>query len=46
MKIMCYLVKYEKCGKTTWKGCGKHKDMFMSKILEKERCKWQKEGYD
>ena len=35
MKIMCYLVKYEKCGKTTWKGCGK---MLMSKILEKERC--------
>ena len=41
---MCYPVKCEKCGKTTWKGCGKHKDMVMSKVPEKERCKCPREG--
>ena len=35
---MCYPVKCEKCGKTTWAGCGKHKDMVMSKVPENERC--------
>ena len=35
---MCYPVKCQKCGKTTWAGCGKHKDMVMSKIPENERC--------
>ena len=41
---MCYQVKCEKCGKTTWAGCGKHKDMVMSKIPEGERCKCPREG--
>ncbi len=41
---MCYPVKYEKCGKTTWAGCGKHKDMVMSKIAEKDRCTCPREG--
>ena len=41
---MCYPVKCEKCGKTTWEGCGKHADMVMSKVPENERCKCQKEG--
>ena len=40
---MCYPVKCDKCGKTTWSGCGKHKDMVMSKIPENERCKCKKE---
>ena len=35
---MCYPVKCQKCGKTTWEGCGKHKDMVMSKVPENERC--------
>ena len=33
---MCYPVKCEKCGKTTWRGCGKHKDMVMAKVLKKK----------
>ena len=40
---MCYPVKCDKCGKTTWAGCGKHKDMVMSKIPENERCICKKE---
>ena len=35
---MCYPVQCSKCGKTTWAGCGKHKDMVMSKVPEKDRC--------
>ena len=41
---MCYPVKCEKCGKTTWAGCGKHKDMVMAKVPENERCKCPREG--
>ena len=35
---MCYPVPCQKCGKTTWAGCGKHKDMVMSKIPPAQRC--------
>ncbi len=35
---MCYPVPCQKCGKTTWAGCGKHKDMVMAKIPEDQRC--------
>ena len=35
---MCYPVPCQKCGKTTWAGCGKHKDMVMSKIPPEQRC--------
>ena len=35
---MCYPVPCQKCGKTTWAGCGKHKDMVMAKIPENQRC--------
>ena len=41
---MCYPVKCEKCGKTTWAGCGKHKDMVMAKVPENERCTCPREG--
>lgn len=41
---MCYPVKCAKCGKTTWEGCGKHKDMVMSKVPENERCTCPREG--
>ena len=35
---MCYHTKCKKCGKTTWKWCGKHKDMIMSKIPNDQKC--------
>ena len=35
---MCYPVQCQKCGKTTWAGCGKHKDMVMAKVPEDQRC--------
>lgn len=35
---MCYPVQCPKCGKTTWAGCGLHKDMVMSKIPPENRC--------
>lgn len=35
---MCYPVKCAKCGKTTWAGCGLHKEMVMSRIPPEERC--------
>ena len=41
---MCYPVKCENCGKTTWAGCGKHKDMVMAKVPENERCTCPREG--
>ena len=40
---MCYPVKCEKCGKTTWAGCGQHKDLVMEKIPENDRCICPKE---
>ena len=41
---MCYPVKCEKCGKTTWAGCGLHKDMVMAKVPENDRCTCPREG--
>ena len=41
---MCYPVKCEKCGKTTWAGCGKHKDIVMAKVPENDRCKCPRKG--
>ena len=35
---MCYPVKCPKCGKTTWAGCGRHKEMVMAKVPPEERC--------
>ena len=40
---MCYPIKCEKCGKTTWQGCGKHKEMIMSKISYDNRCSCKEE---
>jgi len=31
------------CGKTTWKGCGKHIDSVMKDVKEEDKCKC-KEG--
>ena len=41
---MCYPVPCQKCGKTTWAGCGKHKDMVMAKIPVDQRCTCKREG--
>ena len=41
---MCYPVKCKKCGKTTWEGCGKHKDMVMAKVPENDRCTCPRDG--
>lgn len=41
---MCYPVQCAKCGKTTWAGCGLHKDMVMSKIPPENRCTCPREG--
>ena len=35
---MCYPVKCPKCGKTTWAGCGLHKEMVMSRVPPDQRC--------
>jgi len=35
---MCYPVTCKKCGKTTWAGCGRHKDMVMARIPPEQRC--------
>ena len=35
---MCYQVKCKTCGKTTWAGCGRHKDSVMANVPENERC--------
>jgi len=40
---MCYAVKCKKCGKTTWAGCGMHKDSVMEKVPENERCQCPRE---
>ncbi|OBZ66314.1 hypothetical protein A0H81_13778 [Grifola frondosa] len=34
----CYLVKCDKCGKTTWKGCGQHVESVMKDVKEEEKC--------
>ena len=43
---MCYPIKCQKCGKTTWKGCGKHKDMIMSKIPDDQKCTCEEKEKD
>ncbi|KDN52183.1 hypothetical protein K437DRAFT_254567 [Tilletiaria anomala UBC 951] len=35
----CFAVKCDKCGLTTWKGCGKHVDQVMSSVPEDQQCK-------
>lgn len=36
---MCYLTKCEKCGKTTWVGCGQHIKQLTSLVSEQDKCK-------
>jgi len=35
---MCSPVKCEKCGKTTWAGCGEHIDAVMADVPAEQRC--------
>ncbi|WOK97074.1 hypothetical protein Cni_G05782 [Canna indica] len=35
---MCYEVKCEKCGKTTWGGCGLHVASVYRRITDGQRC--------
>ncbi|KAE8099972.1 hypothetical protein FH972_017911 [Carpinus fangiana] len=35
---MCYQMKCEACGKTTWAGCGKHVPSVYKLVPEGQRC--------
>lgn len=35
---MCWATTCNKCGKTTWAGCGRHAEQVMSKVPEENRC--------
>ncbi|KAF8843800.1 hypothetical protein BDN67DRAFT_945036 [Paxillus ammoniavirescens] len=34
----CFAVTCDKCGKTTWKGCGQHVESVMAGVKEEDRC--------
>ncbi|OSX57675.1 hypothetical protein POSPLADRAFT_1155691 [Postia placenta MAD-698-R-SB12] len=34
----CFKVKCDKCGKTTWKGCGAHVEQVMKDVKEEDKC--------
>ncbi|KAF9648712.1 hypothetical protein BDM02DRAFT_2086475 [Thelephora ganbajun] len=34
----CYQVKCDKCGKTTWKGCGWHVESVMASVKDEDKC--------
>lgn len=35
---MCRRVKCDRCGKTTWAGCGAHVDQVMAGVPKSEQC--------
>lgn len=35
---MCSPATCRQCGKTTWRGCGKHVDQVMSRVPEAQQC--------
>ena len=35
---MCSPATCDRCGKTTWRGCGMHVDAVMAYVPEAERC--------
>ena len=41
---MCTAVTCKKCGKPTWKGCGKHVEMVLGDVPEADRCHCQPES--
>ncbi|KAH8913431.1 hypothetical protein BT69DRAFT_1255043 [Atractiella rhizophila] len=38
LRLHCFAVKCSNCGKTTWKGCGKHVESVMKDVPEEDRC--------
>ncbi|KAF8440470.1 hypothetical protein L210DRAFT_3539758 [Boletus edulis BED1] len=34
----CFLVQCDKCGKSTWKGCGLHVQSVMKDVKEEDKC--------
>lgn len=41
---MCYPKECNTCGKTTWGGCGLHKETVLNNIPEHQRCGCQDEA--
>ncbi|OAQ23174.1 hypothetical protein K457DRAFT_142927 [Linnemannia elongata AG-77] len=41
---MCFAVKCNKCGKTTWKGCGMHVEQVMKDVPKSQQCECPREG--
>ncbi|KAG0348245.1 hypothetical protein BG005_011665 [Podila minutissima] len=41
---MCFPVKCNKCGKTTWKGCGMHVEQVMRDVPKAQQCECPREG--
>ena len=37
-KQMCRAVKCRECGKTTWAGCGQHKNEVLRGVPKNQRC--------
>ncbi|KAH8118224.1 hypothetical protein DFH11DRAFT_1573104 [Phellopilus nigrolimitatus] len=35
---VCRSVQCDKCGKTTWAGCGMHKEAVMADVKEDNKC--------
>ena len=40
---MCQKVRCRSCGKTTWAGCGRHKDSVLADVPQNERCQCPRE---
>jgi len=40
---MCYKVDCEKCGKPTYKGCGRHIEEVLDDVPEEDRCSCPRE---
>ncbi|KAI0790023.1 hypothetical protein C8Q75DRAFT_763643 [Abortiporus biennis] len=34
----CFKVKCDKCGKTTWEGCGMHVQTVMKDVKDEDKC--------
>ncbi|KAK3822170.1 MAG: hypothetical protein JOS17DRAFT_322756 [Linnemannia elongata] len=41
---MCFAVKCNKCGKTTWKGCGMHVEQVMKDVPKTQQCECPREA--
>ncbi|KAI8595226.1 hypothetical protein EDD21DRAFT_391766 [Dissophora ornata] len=41
---MCYAVKCNQCGKTTWRGCGQHVEQVMKDVPKSQQCECPREG--